>query len=524
MDGIFSSIVQMYLKSIVSKVYLRKMGLKSILVRAIAPLLASNVYKAHRHAGDRQRKLLKSLVRQSYHVHYLKDLKISRDDDAQTISRKLPIVDYEDIRHYIDRVREGEKDVLWRGLPKYWAKTSGTTSGAKYIPLTKESMPDHIRAARNALFCLIADGLSADFFDGDMIFLQGSPELVYENDIAVGRLSGIVYHHVPSWLQRNRQPSYEVNCIEDWEAKVEQIASDTSQRDMRLISGIPPWCVNYFERLLSLSKKQNLLELFPNLSVFAYGGVQYAPYKASIDLLIGSEIQGMETYPASEGFIAFQDKTNHEGLLLNLEASIVFQFVPLEDWGKPSSKKLFIDEVELGVNYAVVLTSNAGLWSYSLGDTVRFVSKSPYRLEVTGRVKHYISAFGEHVIGEEVERAMQAAKEDLSLSVREFTVAPEVNPSEGKPYHEWFIEFEEEVSSAELENLSKYLDEHLRKQNTYYDDLREGEMLSCAKITKVPSQGFEKAMRASGQWGGQSKVKRLANDRDWVNFLLKTMK
>ena len=524
MDGIFPSIVQMYFKSIVSKVYLREMGLKSILVRAIAPLIASGVYKAHRHAGDRQRKLLKSLVRQSHHVQYLKDLKITKEDDARTISQKLPIADYEDIRPYIDRIREGEKDVLWRGLPKYWATPSGTTSGAKYIPLTKESMPDHIRAARNALFCLIADGLSADFFDGDMIFLQGSPELIYENNIAVGRLSGIVYHHVPSWLQRNRQPSYAINCIDDWEAKVEQISRDTSQRDMRLISGIPPWCVNYFERLLALTNKQNLLELFPNLSVFAYGGVQYAPYKASIDSLIGAEIQGMETYPASEGFIAFQDKTNHEGLLLNLEANIVFQFVPLKDWSKSSVRKLFIDEVELGVNYAVVLSSNAGLWSYSLGDTVRFVSKAPYRLEVTGRVKHYISAFGEHVIGEEVERAMQAAKEDLSLSVREFTVAPEVNPSEGKPYHEWFIEFEDGITLTGLEKLSEFLDDHLRKQNTYYDDLRVGEMLDCAKITRVPSQGFEKAMRASGQWGGQSKVKRLANDRDWVNFLLKTMK
>ena len=500
------------------------MGLKSKVVQILAPRIARQVYAAHSRAGEGQRKMLERLVHQSQHVSYLKDLEISISDNAQSISEKLPIVDYEDIRSYVDRVRQGEKDVLWKGLPKYWAKTSGTTSGAKYIPLTRESMPDHIRAARNALFCLIADGLSPDFFDGDMIFLQGSPALTYENNIAVGRLSGIVYHHVPSWLQKNRQPSFKVNCIEDWEAKVEQIAADTSTLDMRLISGIPPWCINYFEKLLHHSSKENLLELFPNLSVFAYGGVQYAPYKASVDRLIGAEIQGMETYPASEGFIAFQDKTKHEGLLLNLESNIVFQFVALNDWGKSSAKKLFIDEVELGVNYAVVLTSNAGLWSYSLGDTIRFVSKAPYRLEVTGRVKHYISAFGEHVIGEEVERAMQAAKKDLSLSVREFTVAPEVNPSEGKPYHEWFIEFEEDPSNAELERLSNYLDKHLRQQNTYYNDLRSGEMLACAKIRRIVPQGFEKAMRASGQWGGQSKVKRLANDRDWVNFLLKTMK
>ena len=442
----------------------------------------------------------------------------------------MPIFDYEDLKPYIDRVKSGEKDVLWPGLPAYFAKTSGTTSGVKYIPMSKESTPLHFGTARNALFNYFARTGKGQWLDGKMIFLSGSPELETVNGIPTGRLSGISNHLVPAWLRTNQLPSWETNCIEDWEEKLERIVDETMNADMRLISGIPPWVQMYYERLLERTGKRTVLEVFPNFSVFAWGGVNFEPYRAKLEELVGGRIDTVETYPASEGFIAFQDVFQevadntaglpavNPGLILNVNAGMFFEFVPADEIFNDNPTRLWLGEVEIGVNYALILHTNAGLWGYSIGDTIQFVSKNPYRIMVSGRVKHFISAFGEHVIGKEVEESLLPVANAAGIRIVEFTVAPQVTPSEGGlPYHEWFIEFDN--APDDLEKFALQIDGAMRQQNIYYDDLIAGNILRTLKIRPLQRGAFREYMKSEGKLGGQNKVPRLANDRkiaDWL--------
>ena len=414
---------------------------------------------------------------------------------------------------------EGNSNVLWPGKPKYYAKTSGTTSGVKYIPLTKDSLPNHIGTARKALMSYAAKSNHARLFDGKVMFLSGSPTLKDTNGVATGRLSGIVNHEIPSWIKGNQLPSYETNCIEDWEDKVNHIVEETCKKDLRLISGIPPWVQMYFERLLDGTGKNNVIDVFPNLQVFMYGGVNYEPYRPIIENLIGKSIDSIELYPASEGFIAFQDTLENNGLLLNTNSGIYYEFVPLKDFQNGTHHRLGLKDVQIGIDYVLVLTNNAGLWAYNLGDTIRFVELEPYRLIVSGRVKHFISAFGEHIIGKEVEQAMQEACTKHGCTAIEFTVAPEVSPGDGGlPYHEWFIEFEDHPRS--IESFSEDLDASLRRQNIYYDDLIEGNILKPAVVRILARNSFVGYMKSQGKLGGQNKVPRLSNDRKIADALV----
>ncbi len=431
---------------------------------------------------------------------------------------QVPVRDYEALKPYVERIKQGEKDVLWPGLPKYFAKTSGTTSGVKYIPLTKDSMPNHFGSARNALFNYYARTGNGRFLDGKMIFLSGSPELEEVGGIPTGRLSGIVNHEVPGWLRTNQLPSYKTNCIEEWEEKLERIIDETMQADMRLISGIPPWVQMYYERLLERTGKRTVKEVFPNYSMFVYGGVNFEPYRAALENLVGERIDSVETYPASEGFIAFQDSQTEPGLLLNADSGIFFEFIPLEDIHSDHPRRLWLDELEVGVNYVLIINNNAGLWGYNIGDTVQFVSKDPYRLVVSGRVKHYISAFGEHVIGKEVEEAMNAAAARHQVRVVEYTVAPQVSPPEGgTPYHEWFVEFQE--APDDVEQFAADLDREMVQQNIYYQDLIDGNILRPLKIQVMQKDAFRNYMKTQGKLGGQNKVPRLSNDRKIADLL-----
>lgn len=427
-------------------------------------------------------------------------------------AHNIPVRDYEGLKPYIEKIKQGELNVLWKDKPIYFAKTSGTTSGVKYIPITKESMPNHINSARNALLLYIHETKRTAFTEGKMIFLQGSPELSDLHGIKVGRLSGLVYHHVPPYLLKNRLPSYETNTIENWEEKVEAICQETLQQDMRLISGIPPWVLMYFEKLLELSGRSNIMDIFPQFSLFVYGGVNYKPYRSKIESLIGKKIDAIETYPASEGFIAFQDRQVDEGLLLNVDSGIFFEFIPASEIHSAQPVRLSLADVELDVNYAVIINSNAGLWGYNLGDTIKFVSRDPHRIVVTGRIKHFISAFGEHVIGEEVEGALLQVAAEKNFHAIEFTVAPMVNAGDNiLPYHEWFIEFEDVPNN--LEEISSLIDAQLQAKNIYYKDLIAGKILQPLKISVVSKNGFREYMKSQGKLGGQNKVARLSNDR-----------
>lgn len=494
------------------------MGIKASLSKPFAKYVVSRVQKRARMARRLQEAQFHMLIEGARDTAFGQEHDFANIFSPSDFRQAVPIRDYEGLRPYIDRSVGGEEDVLWPGQPLYFCKTSGTTSGTKFIPLTKDSMPNHINAARNALLSYIHETGNAHFVDGKMIFLQGSPELHHlDSGVPYGRLSGIVAHHVPAYLQRNRLPSMETNRIEDWETKLEAVIDETIDADMRLISGIPSWLQMYFERLLQRSGKQYVKEIFPQFSLMVYGGVNFEPYSARFESLIGKKIDTVETYPASEGFIAYQDSQEEEGLLLTFDDGIWYEFIPVANYFDENPPRLSLSEVQIGVNYALILNTNAGLWGYSIGDTIRFVSLDPPRIKVSGRIKHFTSAFGEHVIAEEVEKAMSEALTKFPGSVREFHVAPQVAPQEGLPYHEWFVEFEEMPTN--MSGFAQAIDEAMCRQNIYYDDLISGTILRHAVITPVVKGAFEQMMKSRGKLGGQNKVPRLGNDRSIAEVL-----
>jgi phenylacetate-coenzyme A ligase PaaK-like adenylate-forming protein len=485
-----------------------------------AKLFAKKIYRKTQlwanNPIETQRNVFEDLIRQAKNTHFGIDHHFDQIKTFEDFSKNVPVRDYEALKVYVDKVVKGEENILWKGKPLYFAKTSGTTSGAKYIPLTKESMPFHIEAARNAILHYIHETGNADFVDGKMIFLQGSPILEEKNGVKLGRLSGIVAHFVPKYLQKNRLPSWETNCIDDWETKVNAIVEETFDQNMTVISGIPSWVQMYFEKLQQKGGKP-VGEILKNFNLFIYGGVNYEPYRAKFENLIGRKVDSIELFPASEGFFAYQDSQKEKGMLLLLNSGIFYEFIKSEEFYSENPKRHTIGEVELNVNYVLIISTNAGLWAYNIGDTVQFTSLKPYRVIVSGRIKHYISAFGEHVIGKEVESALQESIIGTNIRINEFTVAPQITPNEGLPYHEWFIEFENEPENPDA--FAESLDNAMRKQNIYYDDLIVGKVLRKVVVTKVVKNGFQDYMKSIGKLGGQNKIPRLGNDRKIVDLL-----
>lgn len=494
------------------------MGIKASLGKLYAGLVAKKINNWRNNAPVIQEKVFKELVSTARDTTFGKNHAFNAIFTYEDFKKHVPISDYEDIRPYIDKIIAGEPDVLWPGKPTYLAKTSGTTSGLKYIPLTKASLKDQIEGARNSLLNYIQETGNVDFIDGKMIFLQGSPELSSENGISFGRLSGIVAHHIPLYLQKNRLPSHQTNCIEDWETKVEEIVDETITQDMRLISGIPPWVQMYFDRLSAKAGGKKIKDIFKNFSLFVYGGVNFEPYRAKLQESIGKKVDSIETYPASEGFIAFQNSQKGKGLLLLPDSGIFYEFIPTDEYFNENPTRISLKDVELGVNYALILNTNAGLWGYSIGDTVKFISKDPYLLLVTGRIKHFISAFGEHVIAEEVEESLLSVANEEGIEIVEFTVAPQVQTQEGElPYHEWFIEFVKVPD--DIVSFSRKVDLALQRKNAYYFDLIEGKVLQPLIIRPMKKNTFINYMRSTGKLGGQNKLPRLSNDRNIADQL-----
>ncbi|HTN47316.1 MAG TPA: GH3 auxin-responsive promoter family protein [Flavipsychrobacter sp.] len=493
------------------------MKIKSIIAKPYASIVQKKIRKEMMNAVVDQHAILQQLLNVGLKTsfgarHVLKDVKTY----AEYI-QAVPVRDYEDFKPFIEEIKQGKANVLWKGKPIYFAKTSGTTSGVKYIPITKDSIPNHINTARNALLCYMAESGNTAFADGRMIFLSGSPELDRVGGIPTGRLSGIVNHYIPRYLRKNQLPSYETNCIEDWEEKLGKIVEETFSQNMTLISGIPPWVQMYFDWLSEKGKGKKIKELFPNLQVIVHGGVNFEPYKAKLFDSLGGPIDTIETFPASEGFFAFQDSLSEEGLLLNTNSGIFFEFIPASEIFNEHPTRLSLADVKLGENYALIVNSNAGLWGYNIGDTVRFVSTDPYRIVVTGRTKHFISAFGEHVIAEEVDDAIAAAAQRYDARIIEYTVAPQIHSDSGLPYHEWFVEFEKEPD--DLNAFALAVDSRLRDKNIYYQDLISGNILQPLKIRLMKKNGFQDFMKSLGKLGGQNKVPRLGNDRKIADSL-----
>ena len=495
------------------------MGLKAALSKPFAKYIAGRIKAWSANPIETQNKVFRKLLKDAEKTAFGKDHRFDKIKNYEDFKKNVPIRDYEGHQPYIERIIAGENNVLWKGKPLYFCKTSGTTSGVKYIPITKESIPNHINSARNAILCYIAETGKTDFLNGKLIFLSGSPKLNKIGQIPLGRLSGIVNHHVPRYLRKNQMPSYKTNCIEDWETKVDVIAEETLKESMTLISGIPSWVQMYFDKLIEKSGKKKIIDIFPNFSLFIYGGVNYEPYRTKFENTIGKKIDSIELYPASEGFIAFQDSQEEQGLLLILNSGIFYEFIPVDEFFNEDPARVSLKDVELGVNYAIILNTNTGLWGYNIGDTVKFLSKAPYRLIVSGRIKHYTSAFGEHVIAEEVEKALTKASQGEEVEIIEFTVAPEVNPREGLPYHEWFIEFAKKP--ADIEGFRLKIDKAMQQTNIYYSDLIKGHVLQPLILRDMPKGAFIHYMKSQGKLGGQNKVPRLSNDRKIANELIK---
>lgn len=494
------------------------MKIKSILAKPFAGYIYKTIQKNKASAVVDQENIMKQLLKEGRKTEYGKAIGLSEVTTYQEYKQAVPLLDYEQMRPWIDKIIEGKHNVLWKGKPLYFAKTSGTTSGVKYIPITKDSVGNHFGTARNAALCYAAETGNTRFFDGKLIFLSGSPELVRMGDIPTGRLSGISNHLIPKYLRTNQLPSYETNCIEDWETKLQKIVDETINQNMTLISGIPPWMQMYFDELTNRTGKK-VGEIFPNFSVMVQGGVNFEPYKSKLFESIGRKIDCIELFPASEGFFAFQDSQEAEGLLLNSNDGIFFEFIPADEIYNENPGRLHLKDVKVGVNYALVINSNAGLWGYNLGDIVRFVSTNPYRLIITGRTKHFISAFGEHVIGEEVEQSLLKAASEDGVHITEFTVAPMIQQGVGKSYHEWFIEFANKPDN--MKRFEQMINDNLREKNIYYDDLITGNILTQLKITAVKKNGFIDYMKSIGKLGGQNKVPRLSNDRKIADDLMK---
>lgn len=492
------------------------MTLKSLLAKPFASFIYNKIKKGTKTAVADQQAILLSLIKHAKNTTFGKDHTFEKISSYDDFKQLVPVRDYEELKSYIERIKKGEADVLWRGKPIYFAKTSGTTSGVKYIPISKDSISNHINTARNALLCYMVVSGNYSFINGKLIFLSGSPVLDQIGGVATGRLSGIVNHHVPGYLRSNQLPGYETNCIEEWETKLDKIVEETIHQNMTLISGIPPWMQMYFDRLTERTGKK-IKDIFPNFSVMVQGGVNFEPYKAKLVDSIGKPIDTIELFPASEGFFAFQDNYKEPGLLLNTNSGIFFEFIPAAEIFNENPTRLSLKDVKVGENYALIISNNAGLWAYNIGDTIKFTSTNPYKIIVSGRIKHFISAFGEHVIAEEVEYALLKAANEEGIKIVEFTVAPFISQTKGKSYHQWFIEFENVPS--DIYSFSKKVDNNLRSKNVYYDDLIAGNILEQLKISSIRKNGFIDYMKSIGKLGGQNKVPRLSNDRKLADEL-----
>ena len=490
---------------------------KSILSLVFARYIVKKNNRWKNNAIEHQNKIMHSLISNAKNTLFGKDHFFKKISNYETFKKNIPIRDYEGLKNYISLIKDGKKNILWPGKPIYFCKTSGTTSGTKFIPLTKESISCHLNPARDAILSYINETKNASIVDGKMIFLQGSPKLDNTSGILTGRLSGIVAHHIPFYLKKNRLPSFQNNCIEKWEEKVDAIVDETFEKDMSLISGIPPWVQMYFEKL-NLKSGRSIKELFPNFKLFIYGGVNYEPYRKTFKRLIGGDVDSVEVYPASEGFIAYQDSQKEKGMILCVNNGIFYEFIKRDDFFKENPKRINLSSVVVGVDYVIILNTNAGLWGYNLGDTVKFVSTNPYRIIVSGRLKHFTSAFGEHVITQEVEESMNNTISAISAEIKEFHVAPNINPKKGLPSHQWFVEFSKEPEDMSL--FEKTLDHELQEKNSYYKDLINGAVLKQLEVVKIKKSGFNDYMSSIGKLGGQNKTPRLSNDRSIADKLI----
>ena len=490
----------------------------SSLLKLIAKITALKIKTWSSKPVQTQEKQFKYLINSAKWTSFGIDHNFHEITSYKDFVKNVPVREYEGIRPYIERVKNGENNILWSGKPIYFALTSGTTSGAKYIPITKDSLKNHLNGAKNAILNYVAQTGKTSFIKGKFIFIQGSPLLDKISEILIGRLSGISAHHIPFYMQSKMLPSWKTNIIEDWETKIEWIVDETIDKDMTIISGIPSWVQMYFEKIVE-KKQKKVGTIFQNFNLFIYGGVNYKPYEKKFKSLIGRKIDSIELFPASEGFYAFQDRQESKELLLILNDGIFYEFIEEKKYNSNIFDRIPIAEVCLNTNYVLIVSTNAGLWAYNTGDTIMFTSLNPYRVIVTGRVTQFLSAFGEHVIVKEVEMAIEKACIKTGVIVNEFTVAPKFKKGNEMACHEWFIDFAKE--NPDIQTFQSTIDIELQKQNKYYNDLISGKIIAGAKVKMIKTGGFNKYMKSIGKLGGQNKIPKISNNRKVADQLNK---
>lgn len=492
---------------------------KSSLIRPFAWHISRSLVKEQYHILQIQQdifhKILSKTARTSFGIEFGIEKKMSLD----IYNDRLAIRDYEDYIPFINRISQGEKNVLWPRLPQYFVGTSGTTTGVKYIPQTRESLPFHFSTARNAALNYCYQNKLLEIFDGNLLFLSGSPELYMHGKISTGRLSGIINHVIPQWLRTNHLPSLEVNKTANWEDKIHKVVKECLTGDLRMISGIPPWLLMFLEKSLDISGKSTIKDVYPNLKLCIHGGVNFQPYQHRFDALIGKKMHYLDTFPASEGFLGYQLEMGNE-FSLAANAGSFFQFLRFENGQVIKDRIIGLPEVELGQNYAVVMSTFAGFHNYVLGDVIKFTSIDPYRFKYVGRTSAYISAFGEHVTMEDVEWVIEKyAQLEKFTSVTEYTVCPNIQDDVGsKPFHEWFIEFHEIPDN--LDEIASTLDKLMMGKNFHYADLRNGNIIAKLQIRLIPPGRFIKSLLANNIIDGQNKIPRIRNDRKIADLLV----
>ncbi|MFM7813355.1 MAG: GH3 auxin-responsive promoter family protein [Flavobacteriales bacterium] len=469
-----------------------------------------------------QQELFRNLLDEAALTQFGIDHGFSRLQSLDDFKKAVPIRNYESLSPYIERLREGQQNILWPSRLKWFAKSSGTTDArSKFIPVTSEALEEcHYKGGKDLLALYYNQRPDANLYSGKHLVIGGSAKInPFNEDGYTGDLSAIIIRNLPVWAELRRAPSRDIALMDNWDEKIERMAESTIKEDIHMIAGVPSWTLVLLKRILEITGKQNIHEVWPNLELFWHGGVSFKPYRDQFEHIMGTGIHFMETYNASEGFFGIQDRLDADDMLLMLDYGIFYEFMPMEEYGKPNPKTLALHEVEVGHQYALVISTNGGLWRYLLGDTVRFTSVEPYRIQVSGRTRHYINAFGEELMIENADDAMLHACRQTGAEISEYTAAPVYMDNQNTGAHEWFIEFTR--MPMDMHQFAACLDDQLRRVNSDYDAKRAHDFILRAPIIRSLEPGaFHAWMKSMNKLGGQNKVPRLCNDRRYVDELL----
>ncbi len=476
-----------------------------------------------KYPNEVQNELLTNLLESAKNTEFGQQYDFKTIKTYREFAKRVPVSTYENYHKFIERSRRGEQNIFWPKPIKWFAKSSGTTNAkSKFIPVSNASLEDcHYGAGKDLLCMYFNNNPNSELFNGKNLRLGGSKELYEENGTVFGDLSAILIDNMPFWAEFSSTPSNKVSLMSDWESKMQAIVDETINENVTSLAGVPSWMLVLLNNVLESTGKSNLLEIWPNLEVYFHGGVSFLPYAEQYKNIIpSSSFKYYETYNASEGFFAIQDQNNSDELLLMLDYGIFYEFIPMDTYGTPNEKVIPLHEVEKGKNYAIIITTNAGLWRYKIGDTVRFTCIDPYRIKVTGRTKHFINVFGEELIIENTDKALKNVSKKTGCEIIDYTVAPIFMKGKQKGAHEWLIEFK--TSPKDIDYFTELLDNALKALNSDYEAKRYNNMtLNRPKINVARPQQFHDWLKSKNKLGGQHKVPRLSNSRELLEELMK---